>query len=246
MDNYQRSYSYGNTGSQSMTFEERVVIPAYKNMYGWMAAALGISALSAFVTIDMLYRSEAFVNMMFNSVTMWVLFLGTFGLVSFLNHAIQRLSFGVATCLFALYAALMGMILAPVLLVYTASSVTQVFLITAGTFGGMAIYGHYTKRDLTKIGQIAIMALWGIILASVVNVFFHNDTMTLIMSYIGVVVFCALTMYDVQKFKRLIYSCGSSDEGDLTQRIALLGALSLYLDFINLFLKLLHILGKRR
>lgn len=246
MDNYQKDYSYASVESESLTFDERVAIPAYKNMFGWMAAALGLSALAAFVTIDMLYKSDAFASFLFNSVTMWTMMIGTFVLVMFLNTALYRLSFGVATLLFALYSVIMGMMLSPILLIYTAASITQVFLITAGTFGVMALYGHFTKRDLSKIGQIAMMALIGIILATVVNIFMANDTMTLICSYVGVVVFCALTAYDIQKFKQLIYGNGPSMPTDMVHKIALIGALSLYLDFVNLFIRLLSILGKRR
>lgn len=245
MDNYQKDYNYAG-GAGELSFEERYVIPAYRNMYGWMAAALGVSALSAFVTIDLLGKSQAFFDFFFSSVTMWVFMIGTFGLVFFLNHAIQRLSFGVATAFFALYSALMGMWIAPVLTIYTAESVTQVFLITAGTFASMAAYGHFTKRDLSRVGQIAFMALIGIIIAAIVNIFMKSSMMSFVISCIGVVVFCALTMYDVQKFKQIIYQNATSMNGDQVQRIALLGALSLYLDFINLFLKLLRLLGNRR
>ena len=170
--------------------------------------------------------------------------IASIAMVMIISSQIHKLSFMAASLLFSLYAVLMGAWISPILLIYTSSSVFQVFAITAGTFAGMSIYGHITKKDLTKIGQIAIMAIWGLILASLVNLFMHNETMSYIISYVGVLVFCGLTMYDVQKMKVLIYQGGFS--GDDLNKVALLGALNLYLDFLNLFLYLLRILGRRK
>lgn len=240
MDNYVKNYST----SYETSSVEGTIASVYKNMFGWMAAALGLSALSAYVVIDRIYASEAFANAFFSSSAMWIMAIASFAMVFVLSGALHKLSMTSASLLFALYSVLMGAWIAPVLLIYTAESVTQVFLITAGTFGGMAVYGHITSRDLSKLGSILMMALIGIIIASLVNIFMHSSGMSLIISYISVVIFCGLTMYDVQKFKNIIYNYGQAD--DQIRKIALLGALNLYMDFLNLFLYLLRILGSRR
>lgn len=240
MDNYVKNY----TTSYETSSVEGTIASVYKNMFGWMAAALCLSALSAYVVIDRIYASEAFANAFFSSSAMWIMAIASFAMVFILSGALHKLSMSTASLLFALYSVLMGAWIAPVLLIYTAESVTQVFLITAGTFGGMAVYGHITSRDLSKLGSILMMALIGIIIASLVNLFMHSSGMSLIISYISVVIFCGLTMYDVQKFKNIIYNYGQAD--DQIRKIALLGALNLYMDFLNLFLYLLRILGSRR
>lgn len=240
MDNYVKNY----TTSYETSSVEGTIASVYKNMFGWMAAALGLSALSAYVVIDRIYASEAFANAFFSSSAMWIMAIASFAMVFILSGALHKLSMTSASLLFALYSVLMGAWIAPVLLIYTAESVTQVFLITAATFGGMAVYGHITSRDLSKLGSILMMALIGIIIASLVNIFMHSSGMSLIISYISVVIFCGLTMYDVQKFKNIIYNYGQAD--DQIRKIALLGALNLYMDFLNLFLYLLRILGSRR
>lgn len=240
MDNYVKNY----TTSYETSNVEGTIASVYKNMFGWMAAALGLSALSAYVVIDRIYASEAFANAFFSSSAMWIMAIASFAMVFILSGALHKLSMTTASLLFALYSVLMGAWIAPVLLIYTAESVTQVFLITAGTFGGMAVYGHITSRDLSKMGSILMMALIGVIIASLVNIFMHSSGMSLIISYISVVIFCGLTMYDVQKFKNIIYNYSQAD--DQIRKIALLGALNLYMDFLNLFLYLLRILGSRR
>lgn len=240
MDNYVKNYST----SYETSSVEGTIASVYKNMFGWMAAALGLSALSAYVVIDRIYASEAFANAFFSSSAMWIMAIASFAMVFILSGALHKLSMTSASLLFALYSVLMGAWIAPMLLIYTAESVTQVFLITAGTFGGMAVYGHITSRDLSKMGSILMMALIGVIIASLVNIFMHSSGMSLIISYISVVIFCGLTMYDVQKFKNIIYNYGQAD--DQIRKIALLGALNLYMDFLNLFLYLLRILGSRR
>ena len=241
MDNYVKDYSTTyQTGSVTGTLSS-----VYKNMFGWMAAALCLSALSAFVVVDRIYASEAFANAYFSSPTMWILAIASFAMVLILGGALHKMSMTMASLMFALYSVLMGAWIAPVLLVYTAESVTQVFLITAGTFAGMAVYGHITSRDLSKMGSILIMALWGVILASLVNMFMHSSGLSYIISYVAVAIFCGLTMYDVQKFKEMIYGYGGEADDNI-RKIALIGALNLYMDFLNLFLYLLRILGSRR
>lgn len=234
---------YATTGTQVQSVDSTASV--FKNMFGWMACGLGLSALSALVVIDRLTHSEVFAEIFLSQATMWGMIIATFGLVLVLNGMIHRLSFMTATLLFALYSALMGAWIAPVLLIYTEASVVKVFLITAGTFAATAFYGFVTRKDLSKVGQIGIMALIGVIIASVVNIFLHSSMMEYIISYITVAIFTGLTMYDVQRFKNLIYSYGDQADDNI-RKIALLGALELYLDFLNLFLALLRILGGRK
>lgn len=242
MDNYTKEYNvnsnYGNDNA------EVSVASAYKNMFAWMAGALGLSALTSYYVMNHIILSDSFAEIFLSKGMMWGMIIASIAMVMIISTQIHKLSFIGASLLFSLYAVLMGAWISPIMLIYTASSVFQVFVITAGTFAGMSIYGHITKRDLTKVGQIAIMAVWGLILASLINFFMHNDTMSYIISYVGVLIFCGLTMYDVQKMKNLIYQGGFS--GDDLNKVALLGALNLYLDFLNLFLYLLRILGRRK
>lgn len=243
MDNYVRDYqTYQETTAQRV---EVSVATAYRNMYGWMASALGLSAVTAYVVMDRIVNSESFANLFFSKPVMWGMIIASFAMVIALSAAINKLSTGAASLLFALYSVLMGAWISPVLLAYTSTSVVKVFAITAGMFAGMAVFGHVTKRDLSKLGSICGMALWGIIIASLVNLFFKSSVTSYIISYISVAVFTGLTMWDVQKFKSLIYSNGVVG-GESLQKIALLGALSLYLDFLNLFLNLLRIMGDRK
>lgn len=246
MADYQKNYDYNNYDvAGTINFEQNVVLPAYKNMYGWMAAALSLSALTSYLIMRELFLSDTFASIFFSSAMRWILILGSFGLVMSISGIIHRLSVSTASLLFALYSVVMGAWITPFLLLFTGSSVCQVFLITAGTFAGMAVYGHFTKRDLSKIGQICIMGLWGLILASLVNLFFGNSMVQYIVSYIGVAIFCGLTMWDVQRFRELIYNSPDADQTTI-QKFALLGALNLYLDFMNMFIYLLRILGERK
>lgn len=240
---YMKDYDYGS--ARTIEANATTYAAAYKNMYGWMACGLGLTALTAMLVSDRMLHSDAFAEMMLSKPVFWILAIAIFGLVWGISAAVSRLSFPVASALFATYAVLNGAFFAPLFLVYTASSIAMTFFITAGTFGGMALYGHVTKRDLSKLGSICIMGLWGVILASIVNIFMGSSMMHYIISYIAIAIFCGLTMYDVQKFKDLMNEYGASAP-ELLNKIALLGALSLYLDFINLFIRLLSLLGKQR
>ena len=164
-------------------------------------------------------------------------------LVFLFNSVLSRGSIFQVQAVFWGFSALMGASLAPIMLIYTASSMTRVFLITAGTFGAMSLYGYTTKRDLTGVGSFMIMGLWGVIIASIVNFFLKSPTMYYVLSYISVAIFVGLTAYDTQKV-RSVYM--ASDIDDTLTRKAVAGALELYLDFINLFLSLLRIMGDRR
>ena len=242
---YTKDYSYNNVSQSAEVKQAETTASVYRNMYLWMTAGLLLTALSSFVIMDKIFHDSEFAEMFLGRGFFFGLMIASFALVFVLSGLIHRLTFMVATLLYALYAVIMGAWIAPLLLIYTESSVFQVFLITAGTFAGMAIYGHITKKDLTTVGHIAGMALWGIILASLVNAFMHSSMMDYIISYVVILVFCGLTMYDVQKFKEIILSYGDEADDNI-RKIAVLGALALYLDFLNIFLALLRLLGNRR
>lgn len=178
-----------------------------------------------------------------NSFLFYGLLIGELALVWYLSSAIHRLSPQSATLLFLLYAGINGVTMSLIFLLYTTASIASTFLVTAGTFGVMSFYGYMTKTNLSSIGNLCFMALIGLIIASVVNIFLVNDVLTLVISYVGVLVFVGLTAYDTQKIKE---SALHAQGEDGIHRHAIMGALSLYLDFINLFLMLLRILGGRR
>jgi len=173
----------------------------------------------------------------------WVALLAPLGFVMFLSFRINRMSLGAAQATFWGYAALMGVSLAPVLLLYTGASVAQTFFITAATFGAMSLYGYTTKRDLSGLGSFLFMGLIGLIIASVVNIFLASSMMQWVISVAGVLIFTGLTAYDTQWIKEMYVA---NDDGTVSGRKAILGALKLYLDFINLFMMLMRLMGDRR
>jgi uncharacterized protein len=172
-----------------------------------------------------------------------ILFLATLGLVFFMSFRVQTLSVGTATGLFFLYAGLLGLMLASVFLVYTGQSIARVFFITAASFGALSLYGYTTQRDLGPIGAFLIMGLIGLILASLVNIFLASSGLSFVISVVGVLVFAGLTAYDTQRIKEMY---DVNDDGTVSGRKAIMGALTLYLDFINMFLMLLRLFGDRR
>ena len=212
-----------------------------RKVYLWMALAMVITGLTSYYVAT----SPALLEMIFtNSAVLWGLIIGELALVFGLSAAINKLSLPVATLMFVLYSVVNGATLSFVFLVYTSTSIVNVFLITAITFAVMAAYGYFTKKDLTSWGRMLFMALIGLIIASIVNIFLKSSGMNMVISYIGVLVFVGLTAYDSQKIKEMLIQ--APDAGETMQKLALLGALSLYLDFINLFLYLLRILGSSR
>lgn len=214
-----------------------------RKVYVWMTLALTVTGLTAYYVAS---NSQLMYNMFGQSSTMvWVLILAQLAIVFTLSAAINRLSFMVASLLFVAYSVLNGLTFSVIFLVYTMSSISSVFFITAGTFAAMSFIGYTTRKDLTGMGKILIMALIGIIIATVVNIFIKSSGLMMIVSYIGVLVFVGLTAYDTQKIKKMFLQAGT-EVNDSTQKLALLGSLTLYLDFINLFLYLLRILGDRR
>ncbi len=213
-----------------------------RSVYLWMTLALIITGFVAMYVA----KSYTLVNMMIqNSMMFWGVLIAEVALVWYLSARIYKMSFTTATILFIIYSILNGVTLSILLLVYTASSIATTFFVTAGTFGTMAIFGYITKKDLTRIGSLCIMGVIGIIIASVVNIFLQNSVMDMAISYIGVLLFVGLTAYDSQKIKRLL-SGDDIEVNEVTQKIALMGAMTLYLDFINLFIYLLRILGDRK
>jgi len=211
-------------------------------VYGWMSVALAITAITAMVTAS----SPSILNAIVASRGVFIgLLLGELALVMALSWAIGRISAAAATAMFVLYSALNGLTLSFIFLVYTQASVASTFFITAGTFGALCLYGHVTKRDLTSVGNLCFMALIGLILASLVNMFFQNEMIYWLTTYAGILIFVGLTAYDAQKINLMSYGI-LGQSGQAVQKVAVLGALALYLDFINLFLLLLRLFGRRR
>ena len=214
----------------------------FRSVYVWMTLAL---AITGFVALY-IAKSYTLLNAMAeNNFLFWGLLIAEVGLVMYLSARIHRISFSTATILFIVYSVLNGVTMSILFMVYTMSSIATTFFVTAGTFGATALYGYVTKKDLTRIGNLCIMGVIGLIIASLVNLFLHNSMMDLIISYIGVLLFVGLTAYDSQKIKQLL-SDDSIEINETTQKIALMGSLTLYLDFINLFIYLLRILGDRK
>ncbi len=212
-----------------------------RKVYLWMTLALVITGLTAYYVAS---SPTLLFHIFSNKLVLLGLLGGEFLLVIGLSAAINKLSLLMVTLMFTIYSVVNGATLSVIFLVYTAESIMSVFFITAATFGGMALYGYFTKKDLTSWGNILFMGLIGIIIASLVNMFVHNSALQLIISYVAVLVFVGLTAYDSQKIKKMMLQ--APDAGESMQKLALLGALTLYLDFINLFLQLLKILGSRR
>lgn len=212
-----------------------------RKVYLWMTLALVITGFTAYYVASSESLMMAFFS---NQIIFWGLVIGELVLVFSLSAAINKLSLTAATLMFVLYSVINGATMSFIFLVYTVSSVTNVFLITAATFAVMAFFGYFTKTDLTSWGKILMMALIGIIIATIVNIFTKSEGLAVILNYLGVLVFVGLTAYDSQKIKQMLMQAPDAGEG--AQKVALLGALSLYLDFINLFIYLLRILGSRR
>ncbi len=214
-----------------------------RSVYNWMAIGLGLTGLVAYYVAS----NPALVRLIFgNQLLFFGLIIGELALVFIISARIQKMQASTATALFILYSALNGATLAFVFLIYTASSITSTFFICAATFVACSIYGWTTKRDLTSVGGFMTMGLIGIIIASVVNMFFRSSAMSMIISYIGVIVFVGLTAYDTQHLKTMALTQPDGLEAAVVRKGAILGALKLYLDFINLFLMLLRILGGTR
>lgn len=221
---------------------KRIAVPALiRKVYTWMAMALAITGITAYgVAI-----SPNLINFVFGSKAIFFgLIIAELAMVILLSARLHKLSLTTATLMFITFSVLNGVTLSSIFLIYTASSIATTFFICAGTFAAMSAYGAFTKTDLSSIGKLLFMALIGLIIATVVNLFVHSTGLDLIISYAGVLIFVGLTAWDTQKIKLMLADADYMDEG--AQKIALIGALSLYLDFINLFIYLLRIFGARR
>jgi len=236
MDRYPRS-------NGSIVERANSGIQAYMaQVYGWMTCGLLLTAFVAWYAS----RSPAILGFIFSSqITFFGLIILQLALVFVISGMVQRLSGAVATGLFMLYSALTGLTLSSIFIVYTGASIASTFVVAGGMFGAMSLYGYVTKRDLSGIGSLLFMALIGIVLASLVNFWLKSPALMQAISYIGVVVFVGLTAYDTQKLKNMGEQLSVNDKENF-RKYSIVGALTLYLDFINLFLMLLRIFGNRR
>ena len=226
---------------ESTRYSDSVVATLMRNVYIWMTLALVITGLTAMVTA----KSEALMTFIFtNNWALIALMILQLGLVFYFSARINRMSFSTATAVFILYSAITGLTFSSIFVVFSMSSIATTFFITAGMFAAMALVGSFTKKDLSGIGKFALMALIGLIIAGIVNMFLRNAMMDFIVSGIGVLVFAGLTAYDSQKIRQMLQM--QSEINESTQKLALLGSLSLYLDFINIFLYLLRFFGSSR
>ena len=210
-----------------------------RKVYVWMTLALVITAITAYGVAS----SPALLSLIYSSkFTFFGLIIVELALMFFLSARIQKLSLTSATLFFILYSVINGATMSSIFAIYSTSVITKTFFITAGTFGAMAVFGYFTKSDLTSWGKLGIMAVVGLIIAGIVNIFLKSPLMDLVISGVGVLVFVGLTAYDSQKIKRMLAMQMDMDEG--AQKVALMGSLALYLDFINLFLYLLRFFGR--
>ncbi|KGL54332.1 membrane protein [Porphyromonas gulae] len=212
-----------------------------RHVFTWMFGALGITALTAMLVA----KSSLIYTMIMNPGLLWGLIIAELALVFILSARIGKMSFFTASLLFTIYSILNGVTLSSIFIVYTMTSIAATFFITAGMFGAMALWGYFTKKDLSKWGSIFFMLLIGLILATVVNLFLRSNAMGFIISILGVIIFTGLTAFDVNKIKQMLAQMQGFEEGDVARKVALMGALTLYLDFINLFLYLLRFFGRR-
>ena len=221
-------------------------------VYNYMATGVLLTGIVALISFNISVVTDAsgaivsfteFGNTLFFSGFKWLVMLAPLGIVFYMSFGINKMSASKAQTVFWIFAALMGLSLSWILLVYTGKSVARVFFITSATFGAMSLYGYTTKRDLTKLGSFLMMGLIGIIIASLINIFMKSSMMYFVISILGVLIFVGLTAYDTQKIKNMYVA---SDSGELIGKKAVMGALTLYLDFINLFIMLLRLFGQRR
>lgn len=236
-DNFEGGYQTAIQAENELSLK-RYIAGVMRKVYGKMTLGLLLTAVTSLLVVS----SPALLSLLFSSTaTIWILFALELGLVIYLSARIDKLSNGVAAALFYAYSALNGVALAPIFLAYTGTSIALTFAITAGTFGVMTLAGYFTKTDLSKFGAFMFMGLIGLIICSIVNIFLHNSMMEWCLSVAGVLIFVGLTAWDTQYIKRMTAEADASIIG----KVATMGALRLYLDFINLFLYLLRFLGNR-
>ena len=238
---YNKSYNYNLQGG--VTDFPATFAKVMRNVYGWMSCGLLMTALTAMVVAgqpDIIYAIAT------SKLLMWGLFGAEIGLVLWLTARINTMSSLTAGLMFAAYAILNGVTMSFIFLVYTMESIASTFFITAGTFAAMSAVGYFTKKDLSGVGRVLTMLLIGLIIATLVNFFVASSRFALILNYIGVFIFVGLTAYDTQKIKALVHEASMYGDEEQTTKLALMGSLTLYLDFINLFLYLLRFMGNRK
>jgi FtsH-binding integral membrane protein len=209
-------------------------------VYNYMAGGLALTGVVAMLTAS----SPAMLSAIYGTPLQWVVMLAPLGFVMFLSFRIQKMSMKAAQMTFWAFASVMGLSISYIFLVYTGASIARIFFISASVFGAMSLYGYTTKKDLTAMGSFLIMGLIGVIIASIVNIFLQSSGLQFAVSILSVLIFTGLTAYDTQKIKNMYYQLAGN--GEALGKAALMGALSLYLDFINLFIQLLHLFGQRR
>lgn len=237
--------SYTTTYDYTATHRERSLpfAAVLRGVYLWMTLGLLLTGVTAYA----LAQNTALLYTFFSTpALMWGCLIGELVLVVVLSAAIHRLSYPVAALLFLLYALINGVTFASIFMIYTMQSIAQTFFICAGTFGVMSVVGFTVKRDLSAMGRILMMVLIGLIIATIVNIFLHSAGLALLLNYVGVILFVALTAYDTQKIKQMCAVAAETGENATVSKLALLGSLTLYLDFINLFLYLLRLFGDRK
>lgn len=234
-----RSFSFASAASKSTTYDASLREYMLK-VYNHMSVALAISGLIALLTAS----SPALMALIFGSPLAWVVMLAPLGFVFFFSYKLNSISAQKAKTYLWIYAALMGLSLSTIFIAYTAASVTRVFFITASVFGAMSLYGYTTKKDLTSMGSFLMMGLFAIIISMIVNIFLKSPALYFAISIIGSLIFIGLTAYDTQRIKQTYYQFAGNSE--LSNKMAVVGALNLYMDFINLFIMLLRLFGQRR
>lgn len=212
------------------------------SVYNYMSIGLGITGLASYATSQFAMSNQAVFNALYNSPLKWVIMFAPLGFVFFLGARMHKMSVASAQTTFWAFAAIMGVSISYIFLVFTGASIIQTFFVTAASFGALSLYGYTTKRDLSGMGSFLIMGVFGLILASIVNIFLQSSALQFAVSVLGVLIFAALTAYDTQRIKEMYYE----GDGEATMsRKAIMGALSLYLNFINMFMFLLQFLGNR-
>jgi len=234
-----RSFSFASAASKSTTYDASLREYMLK-VYNHMSLALGISGLIALLTAS----SPALMSLIFGSPLAWVVMLAPLGFVFFFSYKLNSISAQKAKTYLWIYAALMGLSLSTIFIAYTAASVTRVFFITASVFGAMSLYGYTTKKDLTSMGSFLMMGFFAIIISMIVNIFLKSPALYFAISIIGSLIFIGLTAYDTQRIKQTYYQFAGNSE--ISNKMAVVGALNLYMDFINLFIMLLRLFGERR
>ena len=241
MEDYNYNSHYV-TQEKVTTSIESAFASLMKNVYTWMALGLAMTGITA----HLVSTSNLVFTIASNSALMWGLIIAELALVIILSARIMKMSFLAAGLMFAGYAILNGVTMAFIFLVYTMESIAMTFFITAGTYAVMSLIGYFIKKDLSTMGRIFIMLLVGLIIATIVNFFVNSSGLMMVITYVGVIIFVGLTAYDTQKIKKMMLEYSEQGINDQTNKLALLGSLTLYLDFVNLFLYLLRIFGNRK